>query len=258
MIAQEYLSEAEVELWKRLNTEPDFANSMDAARLSLPAPNLSCAHPCARPCAALVSQPHSVGQHQSQPFYSGFKRQPRDRVDECKRLCDSPPPEASTGMRMASCDEPGSPRWDALKRELDAFHLETLKLLRTGTELSERLIGYSSTTQSMAEANGLIRSLLQKLRGEVPKSETSEKGPKANSDPDQVMVIHRRKRNHRGSQTQLLKRWFYEHILEPYPSYEEKMQLAQETNLQIQQIENWFTNQRKRHWNTHTSKAAKT
>lgn len=255
MIAQEYLSEAEVELWKRLNAEPDFANSMHAASLSLPPPNLSCAHPCARPCAALVSQSHSVGQHRSQPFYSGIKRQPRDHVDERKRLCVSPPPEASTGMRMASCDEPVSPRWDALKRELDAFHLETLKLLRRGTELSERLVAHSSTKQGVTEANGLIRSLLQKLRGEVPKSETSEKGPKPNSDPDQVMGNHRR--NHRGSQTELLKRWFYEHILEPYPSYAEKMQLAQETNLEIHQIDYWFTNQRKRHWNTHTSKAAK-
>ncbi|KAL5068813.1 hypothetical protein RYX36_019700 [Vicia faba] len=42
--------------------------------------------------------------------------------------------------------------------------------------------------------------------------------------------------------------WWNVHYRWPYPTEEEKMQLSEMTGLDIKQINNWFINQRKRHW----------
>lgn len=57
-----------------------------------------------------------------------------------------------------------------------------------------------------------------------------------------------RRRNHRQDQLSALRRWFYEHASDPYPTPEEKMVLASEVGMEVKQIEHWFTNHRKRHW----------
>jgi len=57
-----------------------------------------------------------------------------------------------------------------------------------------------------------------------------------------------RRRNHRQDQLATLRRWFDEHSSDPYPTPEEKHDLAQQVGMEIKQIEHWFTNHRKRHW----------
>ncbi|KAI4342907.1 hypothetical protein MLD38_027471 [Melastoma candidum] len=42
--------------------------------------------------------------------------------------------------------------------------------------------------------------------------------------------------------------WWNSHYRWPYPTEEEKMKLSQATGLDPKQINNWFINQRKRHW----------
>ncbi|XP_050888472.1 homeobox protein knotted-1-like 1 isoform X2 [Lathyrus oleraceus] len=42
--------------------------------------------------------------------------------------------------------------------------------------------------------------------------------------------------------------WWNIHYRWPYPTEDEKMQLSETTGLDIKQINNWFINQRKRHW----------
>jgi hypothetical protein len=46
--------------------------------------------------------------------------------------------------------------------------------------------------------------------------------------------------------TVLLKKWLFEHWLHPYPSEEEKSLLCSQTHLSLNQINNWFTNARRR------------
>ena len=46
----------------------------------------------------------------------------------------------------------------------------------------------------------------------------------------------------------MLKAWVDRNIEDPYPSVAEKNELAQETGLTLKQINDWFTNFRKRHW----------
>ncbi|XP_038714866.1 homeobox protein knotted-1-like 1 [Tripterygium wilfordii] len=42
--------------------------------------------------------------------------------------------------------------------------------------------------------------------------------------------------------------WWNDHYRWPYPTEEDKMKLSEATGLDQQQINNWFINQRKRHW----------
>eukprot|EP00242_Pyramimonas_sp_CCMP2087_P000475 CAMPEP_0198229308 /NCGR_PEP_ID=MMETSP1445-20131203/114053_1 /TAXON_ID=36898 /ORGANISM="Pyramimonas sp., Strain CCMP2087" /LENGTH=328 /DNA_ID=CAMNT_0043909761 /DNA_START=250 /DNA_END=1236 /DNA_ORIENTATION=+ len=48
--------------------------------------------------------------------------------------------------------------------------------------------------------------------------------------------------------TRPLQTWWYQHIFWPYPSEEDKRELVLKTSLISTQINNWFINQRKRHW----------
>ena len=47
----------------------------------------------------------------------------------------------------------------------------------------------------------------------------------------------------------ILQSWFDEHLDDPYPSPDEKTWLAQKAGMDMRQVQNWFINQRKRHWN---------
>ena len=48
--------------------------------------------------------------------------------------------------------------------------------------------------------------------------------------------------------TMALKKWWSEQVVWPYPSEEDKQMLGAKTGLSATQINNWFINQRKRHW----------
>jgi hypothetical protein len=57
----------------------------------------------------------------------------------------------------------------------------------------------------------------------------------------------RRRGNLPKQTTALLKNWLAQHKKHPYPTEEEKLALAKETKLNLQQISNWFINARRRH-----------
>jgi hypothetical protein len=46
--------------------------------------------------------------------------------------------------------------------------------------------------------------------------------------------------------TEFLKRWLVDHKKHPYPSEKEKIDLARQTGLTVNQISNWFINARRR------------
>merc|ERR1712071_476210 len=43
-----------------------------------------------------------------------------------------------------------------------------------------------------------------------------------------------------------LRAWLFQHLTHPYPSEDQKKQLAQDTGLTILQVNNWFINARRR------------
>ncbi|KAJ6634178.1 Zinc finger protein [Pseudolycoriella hygida] len=53
-------------------------------------------------------------------------------------------------------------------------------------------------------------------------------------------------RQSKKDSVQLLKDWFFDHLSNPYPTEKEKEMLATSTNKSLVQINNWFTNMRKR------------
>ncbi|CAI7853646.1 unnamed protein product, partial [Closterium sp. NIES-54] len=57
--------------------------------------------------------------------------------------------------------------------------------------------------------------------------------------------------------TRKLLRWWNEHVSWPYPTEQEKLQLMGQTGLDSRQVNNWFINQRKRHWNQHSKRQRK-
>lgn len=46
----------------------------------------------------------------------------------------------------------------------------------------------------------------------------------------------------------MLATWFMNHKTNPYPTIQEKRELVEKTSLSMRQVNNWFTNMRKRHW----------
>ncbi|XP_013401144.1 homeobox protein PKNOX2-like [Lingula anatina] len=46
--------------------------------------------------------------------------------------------------------------------------------------------------------------------------------------------------------TQVMKSWLFQHIVHPYPTEDEKRQIAGQTNLTLLQVNNWFINARRR------------
>ncbi|CAH0478531.1 unnamed protein product [Peronospora belbahrii] len=89
-------------------------------------------------------------------------------------------------------------------------------------------------------------------------------GPGASSSTDEEEMIEprveknlssrRKKGTRRGTlhpeAKNVLKAWMFspEHFAHPYPSEEEKEELAQEAGIEVKQLSNWFTNARKRLW----------
>lgn len=51
--------------------------------------------------------------------------------------------------------------------------------------------------------------------------------------------------------------WFLAHKDNPYPSSEERTEIAEKTGLAEQQVRNWFANMRKRHWKPNRTNAKK-
>ncbi|OWZ15210.1 Homebox and aldo/keto reductase [Phytophthora megakarya] len=51
--------------------------------------------------------------------------------------------------------------------------------------------------------------------------------------------------------------WFLAHKENPYPSPDERVEIAEKTGLAEQQVRNWFANMRKRHWKPNRSNAKK-
>lgn len=54
----------------------------------------------------------------------------------------------------------------------------------------------------------------------------------------------RKRRNFDKNTTDILQNWFHDHRQNPYPSDQEKAELAKQCNIKISQVNNWFGNQR--------------
>ncbi|CAI5731983.1 unnamed protein product [Peronospora destructor] len=51
--------------------------------------------------------------------------------------------------------------------------------------------------------------------------------------------------------------WFLAHKDNPYPSFDERVEITDKSGLAEQQVHNWFANMRKRHWKSNRANAKK-
>ncbi|KAI3352605.1 hypothetical protein L3Q82_005549 [Scortum barcoo] len=65
-------------------------------------------------------------------------------------------------------------------------------------------------------------------------------------DPDKDKLHNKKRGIFPKVATNILRAWLFQHLTHPYPSEEQKKQLAQDTGLTILQVNNWFINARRR------------
>uniref|UniRef100_A0A671WAB1 Meis homeobox 1 a n=2 Tax=Sparidae TaxID=8169 RepID=A0A671WAB1_SPAAU len=65
-------------------------------------------------------------------------------------------------------------------------------------------------------------------------------------DPDKDRLHNKKRGIFPKVATNILRAWLFQHLTHPYPSEEQKKQLAQDTGLTILQVNNWFINARRR------------
>uniref|UniRef100_A0A8C3WJ04 Meis homeobox 3 n=1 Tax=Catagonus wagneri TaxID=51154 RepID=A0A8C3WJ04_9CETA len=79
--------------------------------------------------------------------------------------------------------------------------------------------------------------------------DTSVASPSSGGE-DEELDQERRRNKKRGifpkAATNVMRAWLFQHLSHPYPSEEQKKQLAQDTGLTILQVNNWFINARRR------------
>ncbi|XP_078171676.1 homeobox protein KNOX3-like [Carex rostrata] len=115
----------------------------------------------------------------------------------------------------------------------------SLRILSTGSSEEDQEGSGGETELPEIDAHGvdqeLKHHLLKKYSGYLSslKQELSKKKKKGKLPKD--------------ARQQLLN-WWEMHYKWPYPSETQKMALAESTGLDLKQINNWFINQRKRHW----------
>jgi hypothetical protein len=117
---------------------------------------------------------------------------------------------------------------------------------RRGNNISGFLIPYIDED---AEANSVSSSSDDYSEGEKkPKKQKKQQSRKISSpDLDKDPSRPKKSRKKFSDETvKRLKKWILEHRHRPYPSEEEKLLLCHETGLTTVQLNNWFTNARRR------------
>ena len=68
------------------------------------------------------------------------------------------------------------------------------------------------------------------------------------AEPSRCSIARHRRYTLGSEARRVLKKWVDMHIEDPYPSVTEKEDLAFSAGLSLKQVNDWFTNYRKRHW----------
>jgi len=117
----------------------------------------------------------------------------------------------------------------------DQFSSRYLTLLKEGAQR------FTATVNSAAHVD---QQQQQMASSEVSAADGG--GTKRKAEAAEAEAHKKRRGNLPKRATNILKKWLFEHLFHPYPSEEQKRQLASQTGLTINQISNWFINARRR------------
>ncbi|XP_030854524.1 homeobox protein Meis1-like [Strongylocentrotus purpuratus] len=85
-----------------------------------------------------------------------------------------------------------------------------------------------------------------RIYGGLENSLGSGDGTGEDDDDDRLAKRQKKRGIFPKSATNIMRAWLFQHLTHPYPSEEQKKQLAQDTGLTILQVNNWFINARRR------------
>ncbi|XP_075048244.1 homeobox protein Meis2 isoform X7 [Mixophyes fleayi] len=83
-------------------------------------------------------------------------------------------------------------------------------------------------------------------QGDVLDNSVASPGTGDDDDPDKDKKRQKKRGIFPKVATNIMRAWLFQHLTHPYPSEEQKKQLAQDTGLTILQVNNWFINARRR------------
>ncbi|KAG8482057.1 hypothetical protein CXB51_027030 [Gossypium anomalum] len=118
---------------------------------------------------------------------------------------------------------------------LDMFNCSDDNKILNGSSEEETDVNNKSFIDPLAEDRELKDKLLQRYSGYL------------GSLKQEFMKKRKKGKLPKEARQQLLD-WWSRHYKWPYPSESQKLALAESTGLDQKQINNWFINQRKRHW----------
>uniref|UniRef100_A0AAY4DI64 Homeobox domain-containing protein n=1 Tax=Denticeps clupeoides TaxID=299321 RepID=A0AAY4DI64_9TELE len=83
-------------------------------------------------------------------------------------------------------------------------------------------------------------------QGDVLDNSVASPSTGDDDDPDKEKKHNKKRGIFPKVATNIMRAWLFQHLTHPYPSEEQKKQLAQDTGLTILQVNNWFINARRR------------
>ncbi|XP_007257448.3 homeobox protein Meis2a isoform X3 [Astyanax mexicanus] len=108
--------------------------------------------------------------------------------------------------------------------------------------------GDNSSEQEKARGTGLLELWSFRLgrEGDGLDNSVASPGTGDDDDPDKDKKRQKKRGIFPKVATNIMRAWLFQHLTHPYPSEEQKKQLAQDTGLTILQVNNWFINARRR------------
>uniref|UniRef100_UPI00398E3EAC homeobox protein Meis2a isoform X1 n=1 Tax=Pristiophorus japonicus TaxID=55135 RepID=UPI00398E3EAC len=107
----------------------------------------------------------------------------------------------------------------------------------------------SGDNSSEQDKFGLLQRkshLCHLLLGDGLDNSVASPGTGDDDDPDKDKKRQKKRGIFPKVATNIMRAWLFQHLTHPYPSEEQKKQLAQDTGLTILQVNNWFINARRR------------
>ncbi|GMR61461.1 hypothetical protein PMAYCL1PPCAC_31656, partial [Pristionchus mayeri] len=166
---------------------------------------------------------------------------------DCLAGADLGPPSPEPGEAATVNDAQYKFQLQAIKIK----HTDMLEELEQSSSHSERVI--DNMVELQIPFRPISKTDHQRMKDTATSRYSAVEECIKKSTVNAVMLINnkcldarRRRRNFTKETTEILTEWFNEHINHPYPTDEEKNDLAFQCNISVQQITNWFGNRRVR------------